>query len=187
MTTGPGMGRRLVDDVRRLGIETAAEITGRFSRLVAPLDGGSAGGRYDRLAGDVVDATVAMLRVVQDLAELAGGAARGDRGVERLEVAVPEPGGEGTAILWVHNTTGASATLTLATSDLVGTMGRIPSVAVTFLPRSLGTVPAGTSRSATVLVRTHPGARPGVYHGVVTAGGHPGAVLALRVSLGPDR
>ncbi len=100
---------------------------------------------------------------------------------------MPEPGGEGTATLWVHNTTGAPATLTLAASDLVGPMGRIPAVAVIFQPRSLGTVPAGTSRSATVLVRTHPGARPGVYHGVVTGVGPPGAVLALRVTVGPDR
>ncbi|MET0831042.1 MAG: hypothetical protein ABWY62_01585 [Acidimicrobiia bacterium] len=186
MTGDSGTGRRLIDEVRRLGIETAAEVAHRFSRLVAPLDSGR-DSRLDRLAGDVVEATVAMLRVMQDLAELAGGAATGDRAGQRLEVAVPEPGGEGTATLWVHNTTGAPATLTLAASDLVGAMGRIPAVAVTFQPRSLGTVPADTSRSATVLVRTHPGARPGHYHGVVTAVGTPGAVLALRVMVGPDR
>ncbi len=186
MTGDSGTGRRLIDEVRRLGIETAAEVAHRFSRLVAPLDTGG-DGRFDRLAGDVVEATVAMLRVIQDLAELAAGPAPGDRDGERLEVAVPEPGGEGTATLWVHNTTVAPATLTLAASDLVGQMGRIPAIAVTFLPRSLGSVPAGTSRSATVLVRTHPGARPGDYHGVVTADGHPGAVLALRVAVGPDR
>jgi hypothetical protein len=104
-----------------------------------------------------------------------------------LEVAVSDPGGEGTATLWVHNTTLTPATVTLEASDLVGTMGRIPSIAVFFEPRSLGTVPAGGSRSATVLVRTHPGARPGDYHGVVTGVGAPGAVLALRVLVGPDR
>ncbi len=186
MTGDPGTGRRLVDEVRRLGIETAAEVAHRFSRLVAPLDTGG-DGRFDRLAGDVVEATVAILRVMQDLAELTGGTTPGDRGGERLEVAVPEPGGEGTATLWVHNTTGAPATLSLAASDLVGQMGRIPAIAVTFSPRSLGTVPAGTSRSATVLVRTHPGARPGDYQGVVTADGAPEAVLALRVTVGPDR
>jgi hypothetical protein len=176
----------LIDEVRRLGLETAAEVAHRFSRLVAPLEGRKDQG-LDRLAGDVVEATVAMVRVIQDLAELAGGATSGDPGGDLLEVAVPEPGGEGTATLWVHNTTDAPATLTLAASDLVGPAGRIPSVAVTFEPRSLGAVPAGASRSATVLVRTHPGARPGDYHGAVTGVGPPGAVLALRVLVGPDR
>jgi hypothetical protein len=176
----------LIDEVRRLGIETAAQVAHRFARLVAPLDTGR-DGRLDRLAGDVAEAMAALVRVLQDLAELAGDAARGDRGGERLEVAVSAPGAQGTATLWVHNTTAAPATLTLGASDLVGTMGRIPSIAVSFAPRSLGTVPAGTSRSATVVVRTHPGARPGDYHGVVTGVGTPGAVLALRVLVGPDR
>jgi hypothetical protein len=115
----------LIDEVRRLGIETAAEVAHRFSRLVAPLDAGR-DGRLDRLTGDVAEAMAALVRVIQDLAELAGDTARGDSGGERLEVAVPDPGGEGTATLWVHNTTAAPATLTLAASDLVGTMGRIP-------------------------------------------------------------
>jgi hypothetical protein len=186
VTNDPPAGRRLIDEVRRLGLETAAEVAHRFSRLVAPLDTGR-DGRLDRLAGDVAEAMAAMVRVIQDLAELAGDAVRGDRDGERLEVAVPDPGGEGTATLWVHNTTAAPATVTLEASDLVGTMGRIPSIAVTFEPRSLGTVPAGTSRSATVLVRTHPGARPGDYHGVITGVGTPGGVVALRVLVGPDR
>ncbi len=186
MTGDPGTGRRLVDEVRRLGIETAAEVAHRFSRLVAPFDTGG-DSRFDRLAGDVVEATVAILRLMQDLAELTGGTTAGDEGGERLEVAVPEPGGEGTATMWVHNTMGGPVTLTLAASDLLGPMGRIPAIAVAFSPRSLGTVPAGTSRSATVLVRTHPGVRPGDYRGMVTADGHPGAVLALRVAVGPDR
>jgi hypothetical protein len=186
VTNDPPAGRRLIDEVRRLGLETAAEVAHRFSRLVAPLDTGR-DGRLDRLAGDVTEAMTAMVRVVQDLAELAGDATRGDSGGERLEVAVSDPGGEGTATLWVHNTTLTPATVTLEASDLVGTMGRIPSIAVFFEPRSLETVPAGTSRSATVLVRTHPGVRPGDYHGVVTGVGTPGAVLALRVLVGPDR
>lgn|GEM_PF-1739923 len=186
-----GTGRNLVDDVRRLGIDVATEIVARFARMVAPLDGGLGwgGGGDGRLAGDVSDAVKATLRVLEDLAEVAGrlvsDGSRTDR-VERLVVPIGATGGSGRLLMWLHNTTEEPVTgVTFDAVDLVGGAGRLPGSVVSIEPAAIATIPAGTSREMTVTVTVPVGTAPGVYHGLVVAPALPGAALALLVDIEP--
>ncbi|CAN5443974.1 MAG: hypothetical protein ACR2JP_11535 [Acidimicrobiia bacterium] len=194
MTPAPppaGTGRNLVDDVRRLGIDVATEIVARFARMVAPLDGGlgwGAGGD-GRLASDVSAAVKATLRVLEDLAGMAGrlvGDGSRTDGVERLVVPIGAAGGSGRVLMWLHNTTEEPATgVTFDAVDLVGGAGRLPGSVVSIEPAAIATIPAGTSRELTVTVTAPVGTAPGVYHGLVVAPGFPGAALALLVDIEP--
>ncbi len=190
---GSGSVGRLVDDVRRLGIDVAADIAGRFARMVAPLDPGTSGlvlgdGRSGRLAGDVFDAVAATLRVLEDLAEIAGApVADGADGRERLVVPVAAPGTSGAVPMWLHNTTAAAVSaVSFTTVDLVGSAGRLPSAAVSFDPVTINEIPAGTGRQVMVTVTVPLGSGRGVYHGLVVASGLAATTLALRVDVGPD-
>ncbi len=191
MTGDGGTARRLVDDVRRLGLETATEVVRRYSRLMAPPggrrqeSGASAPDRFDRLTDSIVTASAAMLGVVQDLSDIAGALPADAGGRDRLDVAVPAPGDVGTATIWVHNSSGDDvAPVELTASDLVGASGRIPATAVWFEPGTSQPVAAGGSLPVPVRVTAPSGVVSGVYHGVVSALGLPGAVLALRVEVG---
>ncbi|MDQ3781362.1 MAG: DUF4232 domain-containing protein [Actinomycetota bacterium] len=183
---------RLVDDVRRFGMDAAAGIAGRFARMVAPLDQGTSGppfadGRSGRLASDVLDAMTATMRVLQDVADIAGNLVTdgaGPDGRERLTVKVAAAGGSGAADLWLHNTSStAVSAITFTAVDLVGSGGRVPAAALSFEPDTIDELPPGSSRRVTVAVTVPAAAEPGMYHGLVVASAPPGVTMPIRVDV----
>jgi hypothetical protein len=211
--TGPSPGDRafhrgLVDDVRRLGLDVAEEIAGRFARLVAPLDpartsarGGPAGERgrglfepggpildRGRATDDVATATGLALRMLETVAAVAGEVAADDDRHDHVVVAVERPGASGGSILWIHNTTDHTAgEVTLVAGELVGSAGeRLPGSVVSFDPSTIGELAAGSSRAVTVTVTPGPATPPAVYHGMVVAAGAGEAILRLRIEVGGE-
>lgn len=183
---------QLVDDVRRFGIDAAAGIAGRFARMVAPLDQGNSGppvadGRAGRLAGDVLEAMTATMRVLQDVADIAGDLVTDSinpSGGERLTVSVPAAGAGGAAEMWLHNTTASAVpAVTFTAVDLVGSGRSVPAAALSFDPVTVDELPPGTSCKVTVAVTLPAGTEPGVYHGLVVAA-PPGVTLPIRVDIG---
>lgn len=169
----PAEARRLIDQVQRLGANTAKTVVHRFARMVEGLGNVAAAeddrspeqGPYEGAVVAMIDAGVATARAVAAAFDAAMSSSPPADGVGlRLRC---RPGAAGSASMWVHNTSSRPVgDATIRASDLVGVADRIVADAVRFEPPQIPGV--GARDSVEVVVTVDPGSvRPGIYTGLI--------------------
>lgn len=177
--------RTLVDDVQRLGADSADLVAERFSALMAGYLAESQSGAgtapfVSAIADAVGDLTDAAIGAI----ETAVGSFDGGRTYEVGQLRLASRGREAAGEFWLHNTTAEGVDLVTPTaSSLVGAAVSVDAAALTFTPAVAMNVAAGSSVRFVVSVDTA-GIPSGRYHGVIAAVELPGPALPLIVEVG---
>ena len=194
----PEAALRLIDQVRRMGIESAAEVIRRFTTLAGAVPrtapgNGAPGPGVTLVPGgpDVVRAQTAraveayaeftreLYEAVMAIADVTGV----DRAGEPVTLPPIGPGGSASATLWVHAVGSGFEEIDLDAGPLFGSAGVLTGAVVRLSPSHLRVGPGQAGR-VTVAVDVPVGAPAGSYRGHVVARGDPEvwAVIVVPVA-----
>lgn len=184
--TGP---RRIVEDVQRFGLSSAASVVDRYidlagralgdSPLPSPAVSDAVGSRpVDDSAARLTQTVLALLDAAADLGAVSGG------GRDDSVVLPPAtPGSTTVAPAWVHNTKSGQPSVVVTASSLVGASGQhVPHAAVSVSPATAKVSSVGPFELQ-VRVDVPDGQAPGLYHGLLLLSAAPDdpVTLVLRV------
>jgi hypothetical protein len=189
---GAEKARRLIGDVQRFGLLSAAAVVDRFTEMVDEAVGGSTSGRRasgdaERFVADTARLVEAYLRFLDSGAGLLAVKAEDGGGTATDRVVLPAiaAGGVAESTVWVHNTTAQPGLdISFHPSQLIGPGGaKIGRRATTVAPSRIERLEAGASSELAVRVEVPVDAAPGGYHGVILTSSPPGATIAVQLEV----
>jgi hypothetical protein len=189
--------QHLIGDVQRFGLLSAAAVVDRYAELI---DRATRDDSFrsppppaaERGTGWMVDSAARIadtyLSLVDTIAELIPNRAMADTAVpnmERISLPPTRSGFGSETSLWVHNSMSYSAgAIDLHMTTLISSNGvSIPAASVSFSPKRLDAVDAGTAQEVRLRVEVPADQPPGHYHGLVLISAAPSEPIALHLDV----
>lgn len=184
--------RRLVGDVQRFGLLSAAAVVDRFTAMIDEAVAGGSGRSQPpsadagRFMADSARLVEAYLRFLDSASGLIVGRSDGAAAPDRVGLSAA-PGTVAEATAWIHNTSAeAGVDITFHPSPLVGPRGvEIRSDRIKVKPKRIDRLAAGDSVELRIRVEVPAKAAVGGYHGVILTSTPPAATIAVQLEVVP--